>query len=438
VRAYEVRAATGVIKALQAEEAKVRLEMARQAERSGEKDAVAKAMAEMEAEGLSLSRRSAGKRPFNASKTKDIVTSPFARTAEEVGAAEGAAANRGTAMGTRVERSVRDLLKRKLSTPELENALNSLRKHYKEKYNLSPANFMRIASGFDDRIKDLVTVDITTAAQQRQRRTFMDRPDVRSSEGEVGTPSSRPKTVKEIVEEHAKRKSGNRAAALEDRKRYHKAIMANLRRARGETSATVAPELRPEERTQEAGKGKGPFGKAFQRAEAANKRSLEGKRMFAEEDLHRRVAARLKQLMDPRLQGVTRRLMAQPANRAKYGDFTPRSEVVPNMLMRLLEEHIMGGNNLTDYFGPNADTGVAMPWSPRAPVEERLRGGPPVETEAPDLGALLKPGTAGRPVQGPTPAPAPRQIPPVEARLSAKILKRLKETGSYKRPTRRR
>jgi hypothetical protein len=117
VTAYRVKAATGVIKALQAEEAKVRLAMGENPE-------------DLRREGLSISRRAFGKRPFDAAKTKDLVTSPFAFTSEEVGALQGAAANRGTKIGTMVERSVRDLLKRNLSRPELETALNSVRKHF--------------------------------------------------------------------------------------------------------------------------------------------------------------------------------------------------------------------------------------------------------------------------------------------------------------------
>jgi hypothetical protein len=423
IRAYEVRAATQVIKALQAEEAKVRLAMGENPE-------------DLRREGLSLSRKSVGKRPFNASKTKDIVTSPFARTAEEVGAAQGAAANRGTKLGTMVESAVRDLLKRNLSKPELETALNSVRKRFKERHNLSPANFMRIASAFDDRIKDLVTVDITTAAQQKQRREFLDRPDVRSSEGQVGTPSTREKTVEQILEEHKKRGSWNQAAEAEQQGRISKRIAEYLRLAQGKADISVGAALSPAERTQAARAAKGAPEEVMARAGTSMRRSLEGKRDFAIEDKRRRVAAKLKQLMDPRTSAAVKKLLAHPANRAKYGDVTTPQEIVPNMLRKLLEEHVMGSSDpLTEYFGPAKDTGVSMPFTPR---ELPPKFGPPVETEVPDLGALLGLGKAGRPVQGPAPAPAPREIPPVEARLSAKILERLKKTGSYKRPTRRR
>ena len=437
VRAYEVRAATQVIKALQAEEAKVRLEMARQAERSGTKDAVANAMAEMEAEGLSLSRTSLGKRPFNASKTKDIVTSPFARTAEEVGAAEGAAANRGTKIGTMVENAVRDLLKRNLSKPELETALNSVRKRFKERHNLSPANFMRIASAYDDRIKDLVTVDITTAAQQKQRREFLERPDVRSSEGQVGTPDTPKKTLQQTIEEHKKRGSWNQAAEAEQQDRISKRIAKYLRLAQGKADISVGKALSPAERTQAARSPKGAPEEVMARAGTSMRRSLEGKRDFAIEDKRRRVAAKLKQLMDPRMSAAVKKLMANPDNLVTRINMQglPRDRT-EDLLRELITTHV-GGRGSSMLLGPTADTGVSMPFEP-AKYTPRLQGRAPVETEVPDLGALLGLGKAGRPVQGPAPAPAPREIPPVEARLSAKILERLKKTGSYKRPTRRR
>jgi hypothetical protein len=437
VRAYEVRAATQVIKALQAEEAKVRLEMARQAERSGTKDAVANAMAEMEAEGLSLSRKSVGKRPFNASKTKDIVTGPFARTAEEVGAAEGAAANRGTKIGTMVESAVRDLLKRNLSKPELETALNSVRKRFKERHNLSPANFMRIASAYDDRIKDLVTVDITTAAQQKQRREFLERPDVRSSEGQVGTPDTPKKTLQQTIEEHKKRGSWNQAAEAEQQGRISKRIAEYLRLAQGKADVSVGKALSPAERTQAARSPKGAPEEVMARAGTSMRRSLKGKQDFAIEDKRRRVAAKLKQLMDPRMSAAVKRLMANPDNMVTRINMQglPRDRT-EDLLRELITTHV-GGRGSSMLLGPTADTGASMPFEP-AKYTPRLQGRAPVETEAPDLDALLSLGKADRPVQGPAPAPAPREIPPVEARLSAKILERLKKTGSYKRPTRRR
>jgi len=170
------------------------------------------------------------------------------------------------------------------------------------------------------------------------------------------------------------------------------------------------------------------------RAGTSMRRSLEGKRDFAIADKRRRVAAKLKQLMDPRMSAAVQRALENPVTRVEMQG-TERDRVA-DMLNELITTHV-GGRGATDLLGPTSDTGVSMPWEPTN-YTPRLQGRSPVETEAPDLGALLRLGKADRPVQGPAPAPVAREIPAVESRLSAKILERLKKTGSYKRPTRRR
>jgi hypothetical protein len=131
---------------------------------------------------------------------------------------------------------------------------------------------MRIASNFDDRIKDLTTVEITTAAQRKQRRSFLDSPEVRSAEGAVAEPAVG-MTIKQILENKKRRQSWNQAAEAEQQSRISKRIANYLRLARGEADISTAPALSQAERTQQAATATGAPEEVMTRAEAAFRRS---------------------------------------------------------------------------------------------------------------------------------------------------------------------